>query len=345
MPIIDLRSDTVTTPSSAMRQAIAGSEVGDDVFEDDPTVKKLENKVAEILGHEAALFVPSGTMANQVSLRMLASPGDEVLCERGTHIVNYEVAAASALSGIQLTPIDSPDGILTPDLIRPFIRPDNIHHPNTALIAIENTHNRAGGRVYPMELLPKIGDLAREHGLKYYLDGARIWNAAAFHGISPAEIAREFDAVSVCFSKGLGAPVGSGVASSRINIKKARRIRKMLGGGMRQVGIIAAGALFALENNLDRIPEDHRRAKMLATMLAESGLFDINPDEVHTNIVVIDLPESINLDSFINDLKINGLLVVPFGNSRIRAVAHLNIDDADMEKAAEILIKTTKPKI
>jgi len=345
MSIIDLRSDTVTTPSPAMRKAIAVAEVGDDVFEDDPTVISLENKVAQILGHEAALFVPSGTMANQVSLRMLASPGDEILCERGTHIVNYEVAAASALSGIQLTPIDSPNGILTPDLIRPFIRPENIHHPNTAVLAVENTHNRAGGRVYPMELLPKIGDLARKHNLKYYLDGARIWNAAAFHGVSPSEIAREFDAVSVCFSKGLGAPVGSAVASSKANIKRARRIRKMLGGGMRQVGIVAAGALFALENNLDRIPEDHRRAKMLATMLAEANLFGNNPEEVQTNIVVIDLPESLILDSFINDLKSDGLLVVPFGISRIRAVAHLNIDDADIKKAAEILIKTAKLKI
>jgi len=345
MKIIDLRSDTVTTPSPAMRKAIAEAEVGDDVFEGDPTVKKLEKKVAEILGHEAALFVPSGTMANQVSLRMLASPGDEVLCERGTHIINYEVAAASALSGIQLTPIDSPDGILTPDLIEPFIRPDNIHHPNTAVIAIENTHNRAGGRVYPMELLPRIGDMARKHNLKYYLDGARIWNAAAFHGVSLSEIAKEFDAVSVCFSKGLGAPVGSAVVSSKEMIKKARRIRKMLGGGMRQAGIIAAGALFALEHNLDRISEDHRRAKMLATMLAEAGVFEIDPDEVQTNIVVIDLPGSLNLDSFINDLKSNGLLVVPFGVSRIRAVAHLNVDDDDIKKAAEILIKTAKAEI
>jgi threonine aldolase len=196
-----------------MRKAIAEAEVGDDVFEGDPTVKRLESRVAEILGHEAALFVPSGTMANQVSLRTLALPGDEILCERGTHIVNYEVAAASALSGIQLTPIDAPNGILTPDLIEPFIRPENIHHPNTAVIALENTHNRAGGRVYPMELISRIRELAAEFNLKYYLDGARIWNAAVFHGVSPSEIARGFDAVSVCFSKGLGAPVGSAMVS------------------------------------------------------------------------------------------------------------------------------------
>jgi threonine aldolase len=342
MKIIDLRSDTVTTPSTAMRKAIAEAEVGDDVFEGDPTVKRLESRVAEILGHEAALFVPSGTMANQVSLRTLALPGDEILCERGTHIVNYEVAAASALSGIQLTPIDAPNGILTPDLIEPFIRPENIHHPNTAVIALENTHNRAGGRVYPMELISRIRELAAEFNLKYYLDGARIWNAAVFHGVSPSEIARGFDAVSVCFSKGLGAPVGSAMVSSRENIKKARRIRKMLGGGMRQVGIIAAGALFALENNLDRIKEDHRRANLLAKLLGESGIFAIDPQDVETNIVVINLPDNLKLDIFINELRSKGLLIVPFGASRVRAVAHLNVDDEDIKNAAAILIKTAE---
>lgn len=345
MKTIDLRSDTVTTPSAAMRRAISEAEVGDDVFEGDPTVKKLEDRVAKILGHEAALYVPSGTMANQVSLRMLTSPGDEILCERGTHIVNYEVAAASALSGVQLTPIDAPNGILTPDLIEPFIRPENIHHPNTAVIAVENTHNRAGGRVYPMELLRDIGDLARKNSLKYYLDGARIWNAAAFHGVSPSAIAEEFDAVSVCFSKGLGAPVGSAIVSSRDMIKKARRIRKMLGGGMRQVGIIAAAALYALENNFRRIAEDHRRAGILATRLAESGIFEIDPHEVQTNIVVIGLPAQLKLDTFIDKLKSNGLLVVPFGRARIRAVAHLNVDDNDISRAAEILVETAKTEI
>jgi len=328
-----------------MRKAIAEAEVGDDVFEDDPTVKKLESRVAEILGHEAALYVSSGTMANQVSLRTLTVPGDEILCERGTHIVNYEVAAASALSGIQLTPIDAPYGILTPDLLEPYIRPENIHHPNTAVIALENTHNRAGGRVYPMELLPRIKELAAKYNLKYYLDGARIWNAAAFHGVPPSMIAREFDIVSVCFSKGLGAPVGSAVVSSRANIKKARKIRKMLGGGMRQAGIIAAGALFALENSLERIKEDHRRANMLAELLADSGLFPIDPGEVQTNIVVINLPEKLKLEDFIDKSKANGLLIVPFGASRVRAVAHLNVDDEDIKEAAAILIKTAKSLI
>jgi threonine aldolase len=342
MKTIDLRSDTVTTPSPSMRKAIADAVVGDDVFEGDPTVRALEKKTAEILGHQAALFVPSGTMGNQISLRLLTSPGDEILCERGSHIVNYEVAAASALSGIQLTPIDTSNGILTPELLKPLIRPENIHNPNTAVIALENTHNRAGGKVYPMELLSKIGELADQYELKYYLDGARIWNAAAYHGIPPSEIAGHFDVVSVCYSKGLGAPVGSAVVSSRDNIRKARRIRKMFGGGMRQVGIIAAGALFALENNQDRIIEDHRRARELARLLNESGLFEINPDEVQTNIVVINLPSHINLGNFIDKLKSRGLLVVPFGVSRIRAVAHLNVDDDDISHSAEILIDSAR---
>lgn len=342
MKIIDLRSDTVTTPSPAMRKAMAEAAVGDDVFCGDPTVKKLEERTAELLGHEDALFVPSGTMANQISLRMLTSPGDEVLCETGTHIVNYEVAAAAALSGIQLSPIDAPDGILTTELLEPRIRPENIHHPNTSVIAIENTHNRAGGKVYPMELLPRIRDLAARHNLKYYLDGARIWNAAAFHNVRPLEIAKQFDAVSVCFSKGLGAPVGSAIASSNDMIIKARRIRKMFGGGMRQVGIIAAGALFALENNLDRIEEDHRRAKMLASLLSECDLFEITSEDIQTNIVILNLPDSIRVDKYIEKLANNGLLIVPFGAVSVRAVAHLNVDDEDISSAAEILIKTAK---
>ena len=345
MSTIDLRSDTVTTPSAEMRRAIAEAPVGDDVFEGDPTVKELEKKAAELLGHEAALYVPSGTMANQISLRMLTLPGDEILCERGSHIINYEVAAAAALSGIHLSPIDAPKGIMTPELIEPYIRPENIHHPNTAVIALENTHNRAGGRVYPMELIEKNRELAQKYNLKFYLDGARVWNAAAFHGVPPSKIASRFDAVSVCFSKGLGAPVGSAVVSSRDMIKKARRIRKMYGGGMRQVGIIAAGALFALEHNLERIPEDHKRAKMLANALAKSGLFDIEPDEIETNIVVINIPAPLKSDSFIDKLKSNGLLVVPFGAGRIRAVAHLNVGDDEISRAAEILIKTVKSEI
>jgi len=342
MKIIDLRSDTVTKPSAEMRRAIADAVVGDDVFEDDPTVRQLEEKTATLLGHEAALFVPSGTMANQVSLRMLTRPGDEVICEVGSHIVNYEVAAASALSGLQLSPLEAPGGIMTKEQVKPRIRPENIHHPNTSTLALENTHNRAGGNVYPQEIILSLKELARENGLKFYLDGARIWNAAAYHGIPSSEIAKHFDAVSVCFSKGLGAPVGSAVVSSKENIKIARRIRKMYGGGMRQVGIIAAGALYALENNLPRIADDHRRAKRLAANLKQSGLFDIAPERVLTNIIVINLDPSVSELEFADALKERGLLAVTFGQGKIRVVAHLDVSDADIEEASGILIETMR---
>ncbi|MEE9553732.1 MAG: GntG family PLP-dependent aldolase [candidate division Zixibacteria bacterium] len=338
MKIIDLRSDTVTKPSREMRRAMSEAAVGDDVFEGDPTVKKLEETVARLLGHEAALFVPSGTMSNQIALRMLTRPGDEVICEVGAHIINYEVAAASALSGIQLSSIDISGGILTPEVVEPKIRPENIHHPNTSVLALENTHNRAGGNVYPLETIKSLKDLAGSNGLSFYLDGARVWNAAAYLGVSLSEITSQFDAVSVCFSKGLGAPVGSAVVSSKENIKAARRIRKMFGGGMRQVGIIAAGALYALENNLDRLIDDHRRAKKLAISLAASGYFGLEPDRVLTNIVVINLKSPVSEGEFCAALESKGLLLVPFGRGRIRAVAHLDIDDNDIEEASRIII-------
>jgi threonine aldolase len=342
MPIIDLRSDTVTRPSPEMRRAIAEAKVGDDVFGDDPTVQRLERMTAEILGQEAALYVSSGTMANQVSLRMLTAPGDEVLCEVGSHIFNYEVAAAAALSGIQLTPIEAPGGILTPELLEPRIRPENIHHPRTAVIAIENTHNRAGGQVYPMELIPRLKNLAAEHNLKFYLDGARLWNAAAFHKVAPSAIASQFDAVSVCFSKGLGAPVGSAVASSADNIRAARRIRKMYGGGMRQVGIIAAGALHALENNVGRVIDDHRRAKKLASLLAKSPHLSVDPDEIQTNIVVVGVKPPLEEQALCGELRKNDILLVPFGRGRVRAVAHLDVNDRDIVVAAETIIETAR---
>ena len=340
MKTIDMRSDTVTRPSSEMRRAMSEAEVGDDVFEDDPTVKKLEERVAELLGHEAALYVPSGTMANQTSLRVLTEPGDEILCESGSHIFNYEVAAASALSGIQLHPLVAPNGILSPEIIEPWIRPDNIHTPATKVLALENTHNRAGGTVYPMNGILEIKRLADIYNLLFYLDGARLWNAAAYHKVRPSEIARHFDCVSVCFSKGLGAPVGSAVVSTRERIKKARRIRKMLGGGMRQVGIIASGALYAIEHNMERISDDHRRAATLARNLQACSLFDIKIETVQTNIIVINLNPPLEVRSFCASLARRGLLVVPFGTGRIRAVAHLDVNDDDIGQASRIMLET-----
>ena len=336
--IIDLRSDTVTRPSPPMRRAMAEAEVGDDVFEDDPTVKMLEAETAGVLGHEAALYVPSGTMSNQISLRLMTEPGDEILCESGAHIFNYEVAAAAVLSGVQLHPLNAKNGILTSDILEPQIRGENIHTPKTAVIAIENTHNRAGGTVYPMELILQMKELALKKRMMFYLDGARVWNAAAFHGIPPSEIARHFDCVSVCFSKGLGAPVGSAVVSTKDRIKKARRIRKMLGGGMRQVGVIAAGALFALKNNLSRIGDDHIRAARLAHNLKSCSLFDINFETIQTNILVINLKPPLEVGLFCSKLAERGVLVVPFGAGRVRAVAHLDINDEDIELASQAML-------
>lgn len=342
MKIIDLRSDTVTKPSLEMRRAMAEAEVGDDVFGDDPTIKRLEEKTAEILGHEAALYVPSGTMSNQISLRLMAGPGDEILCESGAHIFNFEAGGASAISGIQLHPLKAKYGLLTPEQLEPEIRGPNIHTPSTVAIALENTHNRAGGTVYEMESIKAIHDLAKQAGLLLYLDGARIWNAATFHNIKPSEIARYFDCISVCFSKGLGAPVGSAVVSTKERIKKARRIRKMLGGGMRQVGIIAAGALYALEHNIDRIPDDHRRAATLAANLSACKRFVIEFETVQTNILVIGLKPPLDETLFCAKLAQNGVLAVPFGKGRFRVVPHIDINDEDIAQASRALIETAE---
>jgi len=342
MKKIDLRSDTVTVPSAEMRQAIAEAKVGDDVFNDDPTVQELEREAAEVLGQEAALYVSSGTMANQIALNISTNSGEEVIVEESAHIVRYEVAGAAVISGLQLATIFTDKGILDVDMIKRKIRPDDVHQPETTLIAIENTHNHGGGIVYPPEIIDSISIFAKERGINLHLDGARIWNAAAYLGVKPSVIGAKFDTVSACFSKGLGAPVGSIIASSLEKIAKARRTRKMLGGGMRQVGIIAAGALCAVRNNLDRIADHHKRAGRLAQNLSESGIFNLNLDDVQTNIVVIELPGKIGVGDMLRKLNDNGVMLVPFGAGRIRAVTHLNINDDDIEAASEIIIKTTK---
>jgi len=332
---IDLRSDTVTRPSKQMRQAIASAEVGDDVFEDDFTVVKLERKVAEILGKESALYVPSGTMANQVALRTLCDPGDDVICERGMHIINYEVASAAALSGIMLSPYDGVKGKLSAKQVYNAIRLPNIHHPKTKLIALENTHNRAGGAVLDIDYISEIEKIARKHSLLFYLDGARLWNAAIALDVNPEKIAGHFDMVSVCFSKGLGAPVGSAVCGSHEQILKARRIRKMLGGGMRQAGIIAEAALYALENNYKRLQEDHDRAHKLAELLVSVKGISINVEDVETNIVIFRVDMAVA--KFLEKTAAKGALFVPFGQNQVRAVTHLDISDEDIARAIEII--------
>ena len=341
---IDLRSDTVTKPSPAMRDAIFKAEVGDDVFEDDPTVKKLEMIVADLLGKEDALFVASGTMANQVSLRTLTQHGDEIILEEDSHIFNYEVGAAAALSGLQLHPIRGNRGVLTAEQIKERIRPDDVHIPQTRVIILENTHNRAGGTVFPLDEIKRIYQLASEFKIKMHLDGARLWNAVMATGTPLHTWAKPFDSVSVCLSKGLGAPIGSVIASSGELIRKARRVRKMYGGGMRQVGIIAAAGIYAIDNNFNRLVEDHRNARLLAERLNDLEGLKIDLESVQTNIVVIDITETKKtVEQFLKALKEKGVLLVPFGKNKIRAVTHLDVKRDQIleaiEKFTEILQK------
>lgn len=331
---IDLRSDTVTKPSFEMRRAMAEAEVGDDVFGDDPTVNKLQEKVASLLGKEAALFVPSGTMANTIAIMAHTHPGDEVIVERESHTFNYEVAGAAVLSGVQLNPISGQRGILEEDQITKQIRQVDVHVPPSRLVCLENTHNRGGGTIYPLEKIRAIHEVARGNELKMHLDGARLFNASVATGINPREYAAYFDSVMFCFSKGLGAPIGSILTGTCSFVERAHRCRKMLGGGMRQVGILAAAALFALENNIDRLADDHAHARMLATALAKIKGFRINPDHVETNIIVFDVSNSgLSANEVIERLKAKRVLMIPFGHTLVRAVTHLNVSEQDIQNA------------
>lgn len=330
--IIDLRSDTVTKPSPEMRRVMAEAEVGDDVFGDDPTMNKLQEKVADMLGKEAALFVPSGTMANTIAILAHTQPGDEVIVERESHTFNYEVAGAAVMGGVQLNTILGERGILEPDQIAREIREPNVHIPPTKLICLENTHNRGGGSIYPLEKIQAIHNLAQRHNIKMHLDGARLFNACVATGISPNEYAQNFDSLMFCFSKGLGAPVGSILVGSKAFIERAHRVRKMLGGGMRQVGILAAAAWYALENNVERLAEDHAHAQMLAIELAKIKGFQVNPEHVETNILVFDVSQSgFSVAEVLSKFKSKGILMVSFGRTLARAVTHLDVSREDIE--------------
>src|SRR5687768_1429797 len=284
--LLDFRSDTVTRPTKAMRRAMAEAEVGDDVFGEDPTVNRLQERVAELLGKEAAVYVPSGSMSNQVGVRIHCKPGDEFLCEAGCHIYNYEQGAFAQLSGVVARTIEGKSGVLTADQLRGTIRPENDHLVRTRLMCLENTHNRSGGKVQPYEDVVKICDWAHEAGLRTHLDGARLWNATAATGIAEAKWAQHFDTVSVCFSKGLGAPVGSALAGTKEAIKEARRHRKLFGGAMRQAGIIAAGALYALQHNRERLVDDHANAQVVAEAIRDTDGLTLTPEVVDTNIII-----------------------------------------------------------
>ena len=338
--MIDLRSDTVTKPSPAMREAMAHAEVGDDVFGEDPTVNRLQEVAARLLGKEAALFVPSGTMGNQLSVRLHTKPGDEIIVEAGAHVVRYESGAAAGLSGVQTRWLPGTRGILEVDEIEAAIRPPDYHNPPTTLICLENTHNRGGGTIYPLATIKAIRKVAEALGIAMHLDGARLFNAVVATGVPAAEYARHFETVTFCLSKGLGAPVGSLICADQERVVKLRRLRKMFGGGMRQAGIIAAGGLYALEHNITRLAEDHVHAKRLAATLAALPGVRINPAHVETNIVVFDISETRRrAEEVLALLKAEGLLLVPFSPTTLRAVTHLDVSRDQIEQACDILKK------
>ncbi|MFZ0453466.1 MAG: low-specificity L-threonine aldolase [Ignavibacteriaceae bacterium] len=335
--IIDLRSDTVTRPSEQMRKAMYEAEVGDDVFGEDPTVNKLQEYAAEILGKEASLYVSSGVMGNQICLNVHTNPGDEVICEKDAHIFHYESGSPAALSGIQLMPIQGKLGTFSPEQIEPLIRPESAYYmPRTKVIEIENTHNRAGGTVFPMDKIKEIKKLANKYNLKSHLDGARIWNASAASEIPVKKYASYFDSISCCLSKGLGAPVGSVIGGSKEFIKEAHRVRKAWGGGMRQAGILAAAGLYALKNNIERLHEDHEKAKSLAEAINENPNLEIDMESVQTNILMFK-PLSSSVEQSMKELKDKGLLIAPGAVGYIRAVTHLDVSFEDIERAKQII--------
>jgi threonine aldolase len=338
---IDLRSDTVTKPTPGMRAAMAAAEVGDDVIDVDPTVERLQSRCAELLGKEAAIFVPSGTMANQIAVRLHCQAGDELICDVESHIYNYEQGAFAQLTGVATRTVEGRYGVMTVEQLRDLIRPDNEHMVRTRLVWIENTHNRGAGRVQPHENLAEICRWAEQNGLRRHLDGARLFNAEVASGIPVADWARHFDTVSVCFSKGLGAPVGSALAGPRDLIRLARRHRKVLGGGMRQAGIIAAGALYALENNVQRLAEDHANAQRLAEAIRATEGLTLQPPEIDTNMVIFKVdPAVATAAQLVSRLQESGVLVLAFGPTKIRAVTHLDVTEAEVRRAGEIIRET-----
>jgi threonine aldolase len=336
---VDLRSDTVTRPTEAMRRAIAAAEVGDDVFEDDPTVRALEVETARLLGKPAALYVPSGHMGNAIAVIVHGRPGREVVVESQSHIMGSEGGAPAALAGVTLRPLETDDGRLDPERVeRALVLDDDPHHAPTVLACVENTHNRQGGRVYPVQALATLAARLARHRIPLHLDGARLWNASAASGCSTAELAGPADSVMVCFSKGLGAPVGSALAGTEAFIHEARRVRKRLGGGMRQAGILAAGCLHALEHHRVRLADDHRRARRLADLVPLPEGASILGGSPETNIVIWRLPpDRFDVFAIRKRLATDGIHLSDFGPGRLRAVTHMDVDDAGIERAARAL--------
>jgi len=332
---IDLRSDTIAHPCEGMREVMAQAIVGDDVLGDDPTVANLEQNVADLLGKEASLYTPSGTMANQLGIRVQTRPGDEIILDANAHIYCYEAGAPAALSGVTCNLLDGRRGIFTAQQLESALRPRNDHFPPTRLVCLENTHNRGGGSMWPLSEIKAVATTARRHGLTLHLDGARLWNASIASGVSMMEHARHFDTVSVCFSKGLGAPVGSALAGPRGLIDKARFYRKQQGGGMRQVGILAAGALFALENNFARLHEDHKNARKLAVGLATLPGVSVDANSVETNIVMIGLD---GMDASHLQIRLDeaNLRLLATDQKTLRAVTNLTVNNREIDQAVGI---------
>ena len=329
--MIDLRSDTVTKPSKFMKQYMMDANLGDDVFQDDPTVQQLENKTAKLFGKEAGLFCPSGTMTNQIALMVYLRPGDEVICSSEAHIYNYEGGGIARNSSASVRLINRKSGIIYLDEIIDNINPDDIHYPISKLVALENTCNRGGGNCYPLEEIEKISKYCRSQKMPMHLDGARLFNALVKTKTSSILMGSFFDSLSICFSKGLGAPVGSVLIGTKEFIHKARRVRKVLGGGMRQVGMLAAAGIYALENNIDRLSVDHSNAQLIAKALEKCTWIE-KVMNVETNIIIGYVKDEFSNDDFTNKLAENNILIIPFGKGKIRMVTHLDINESDVEK-------------
>ncbi len=335
--MIDIRSDTVTQPTEGMRKAMLEAEVGDDVLGDDPTVIKLQDKAAELLGKESALYVPSGTMSNIVATRTHTSPGDEIVTEAHSHIYRYEGGAFAALSGCSVALVDGKNGLMTSEQVSSSIRKAEgslSHYPNGSLVCVENTAQGGGGSVYSQEAIDDICKVAKEKDCKLHMDGARLFNASVASNTDPARMVRDFDSISICLSKGLGAPIGSVLVGSKEDLAQAHRWRKMFGGGMRQAGMMAAAGIYALENNIDRLREDHRRARKFAEALVEMPNFSVNLDTVQSNIVYIGVGKG-RSKQMIEKLAKQEIDILDTDDSTIRAVFHLHIGDEDLEKIIE----------
>lgn len=335
--MIDLRSDTVTKPTEEMRQAMARADVGDDVYGEDPTVNRLQDLAGTMLGKRFCLFVPSGTMANQLAIRIQTQPGQEVIVESQSHIVRYEQGAAGALAGVQLHWVPGERGVITAEQVEAAIRPTDPHSITTALICLENTHNAGGGTIYPLSTIEKIRAVAVRHGIPMHLDGARLFNAVAATTLPPTAYAQHFETVSLCLSKGLGAPVGSLLLSNDPKlIERARRFRRMYGGAMRQAGVLAAAGIYALERHVARLKTDHEHAKKLARLLQQIPAVQIAPQHVETNIVIFDiLDERRSPSELVAALKEQGVLINSVGGKSYRAVTHLDIAESQIEEAVE----------